>query len=127
MMGRPGRWLKDKVGRRVARSQPAHVNIILCGCDAIHYGWLRALPEPYRVVAMVTEAPWQHGTQVGDVALYYPSEVEALCRRLAVRHLVYAEPEERRAITAACGPLESVTWHQGVGRLEVDRAEPSGS
>ncbi|WP_106420086.1 hypothetical protein [Salinicola tamaricis] len=92
---------------------------MLCGCDARHYGWLRTLGATHEVVAMVTEAPWQHATRVEGVLLYYPSEVFSLCRRFEVDYLVYATPAERDAIerVAPAAHVWQAHWCHGIEGL----------
>lgn len=94
--------------------------MILCGCDASYYSWLEQLRPRYDIVAMITDEPWQHGTDVGGVRLYYPGEVASLCQRFDVRYLVYGPDEDRRAIEQACSddPHWQAVWCRGVEELE---------
>ncbi|WP_157958877.1 MULTISPECIES: hypothetical protein [Salinicola] len=92
---------------------------MLCGCESRHYGWLRDLSATHAVIAMVTEAPWQHATEVEGVRLYYPSEVFSLCHRFEVDYLVYATPAERSAIerAAPAAHVWQARWCHGIEGL----------
>lgn len=109
--------IRDWLGRSQPSRRPA---LILCGCDPIYYGWLESIRWRYEIVAMITREPWQHGTHVGDVKLYYPGEVKSLCGRFGVRYLVYSHDEDRRAIELACGDDScwQPIWCRGLEELE---------
>lgn len=70
--------------------------VIICGLDYEHYR-IQALVKQsrrYELLALINDFPWNHGTLVNGVRVYYPSEASSLVRRHGVtRVLFHSEPD----------------------------------
>ncbi|WP_147408740.1 hypothetical protein [Kushneria sinocarnis] len=65
--------------------------VIICGIEAVHHRLQQRLAGEtrLRLEALVSDAPWQHGTRIAGVRVCYPGEVPALIERTGARALVY--------------------------------------
>lgn len=84
--------LRHLVGRRDAPPR----SLMICGLDYEHYR-IQALVKSsgrYNVQALINDFPWNHGTMVDGVRVYYPSETPSLARRHAVNTILYYQPSD---------------------------------
>ena len=87
---------------------------ILCGCSSEHYRMFKRVEHAMDVQAMVTTDPWQHGTRLESMTLYYPGEILSLTQRLDVDYLIFLDPAEKSLVEQA-SPLRTAwqaTWLQ---------------
>lgn len=68
--------------------------LIVCGLGYASYRLLAriAASRRYTAVAVIDDEPWNHGTEVEGVRVYYPSEVPSLARRHGVIAVVHDDP-----------------------------------
>ncbi|MDV6320151.1 hypothetical protein [Chromohalobacter sp. HP20-39] len=88
-----GQWLPT---RRAKKAKRERLPVVVCGLEYAHYRLLThfARSTRYRVLAMVDDYPWHHGTQVEGVRVYYPSEVPSLVQRHGVVAVVYCHEDD---------------------------------
>ncbi|MEC9482737.1 MAG: hypothetical protein UMU75_05335 [Halomonas sp.] len=84
-------WLHKHRHRNTAR-----IPVLICGLDYEHYR-VQALvsrSRGYRVQALINDFPWNHGTLVDEVRVYYPSEAPSLVRRHGIAAILYCTQDD---------------------------------
>ncbi|MCM2130341.1 hypothetical protein [Larsenimonas rhizosphaerae] len=100
---------------RLMTSQHSNKPIaVLCGCSSEHYRIFKRIEHTINVQGMVTTDPWQHGTQLNGITLYYPGEILSLTQRLDADYLIFIDPAERSLVEQASPPrtVWQTTWLQ---------------
>ncbi|MCP1340913.1 MULTISPECIES: nucleoside-diphosphate sugar epimerase/dehydratase [unclassified Halomonas] len=80
-------WQRTTAQRNDRARQP----VILCGLDYEHYRIQSLIKRSrrYELLALIDDFPWNHGTLVDGVRVYYPSEAVSLARRHGVTRLLF--------------------------------------
>ncbi|SFH70904.1 nucleoside-diphosphate sugar epimerase/dehydratase [Modicisalibacter xianhensis] len=80
-------WL-HRVGKRESRKRQP---VILCGLNYEHYRIQSLIKRSkrYELLALIDDFPWNHGTLIDGVRVYYPSEALSLAKRHGVVRVLY--------------------------------------
>lgn len=70
--------------------------VIICGLGAEHYRLqsLISSARGYETLALIDDFPWNHGTLVEGVRVYYPSEAPSLIERHGAVALLYVQESD---------------------------------
>ncbi|WP_043531515.1 nucleoside-diphosphate sugar epimerase/dehydratase [Litchfieldella xinjiangensis] len=76
--------------------------LIICGLGYPHYQLQARLAgsRRYKVIALLDDYPWNHGTHVEGVRVYYPSEAPSLVQRHGIVATAFCEDSDLMVIDA---------------------------